>query len=126
VHHPSGNLRAAHEATVAGSGEPSHYRERLIGIYRGDVVLTRAFLDIVFVWLASTPFIQPGLVQLVPLLLTLTVTSTLAVVSLKTTSVFARVPDSVRVQWLRSIATRHWTLGLGTLPRSPDAASTLS
>jgi Mg/Co/Ni transporter MgtE len=86
-----------------GSGEPSHYRARLIGIYRGDVVLTRAFLDIVFVWLASTAFIQPGLVQLVPLLLTLTVTSTLAFVSLTTTLVFARVPDSLRLQWLRSI-----------------------
>jgi hypothetical protein len=66
-------------------------------------VLTRAFLDFVFVWLASTSFIQPGLVHLVPLFLVVTVTSTLALVSLKTNSVFARIPDSLRVQWLRSI-----------------------
>ena len=65
--------------------------------------MTRAFLDLMFVWLASTPFIQPDLVQLVPLLLIVTVTSTLALVSLNTTSVFARIPDSLRVQWLRSI-----------------------
>jgi hypothetical protein len=67
------------------------------------VVLTRAFLDLVFMWLASAPFIQPGLVQLVPLLLIVTVTSTLTLVSMNTTSVFARIPDSLRVQWLRSI-----------------------
>ena len=66
-------------------------------------MLTRAFLDLVFVWLASTPFVQLGLVQLVPLLLIVTVTSTLALVSLKTNSMFARIPDSLRVQWLRSI-----------------------
>ena len=77
--------------------------KRPIRVYRGHVVLTRAFLDIVFVWLASSPFIQPGLVQFVPLLLILTVTSTLALVSLNTTSVLARLPDSLRVQWLRSI-----------------------
>lgn len=67
------------------------------------MVLTRAFLDIVFVWLAATPFIQPGLVQLVPLLVILTVTSTLALVSFSTTSAFARVPGTLRVLWLRSI-----------------------
>jgi hypothetical protein len=66
-------------------------------------VLTRAFLDVVFVWLASTPIIQPGLVQFVPLVLVLTITSTLALVSFNTNSVFARIPDSLRVQWLRSI-----------------------
>jgi hypothetical protein len=67
------------------------------------VVLTRAFLDIVFVWLASTPFVQPGLAQFVPLVLILTVTSTLALVALRTNAVFARIPDTLRVQWLRSI-----------------------
>ena len=67
------------------------------------MVLTRALLDIVFLWLASTPIIAPGLVQFVPLLLILTVTSTLALVSCPTTSVLARCPDSLRVQWLRSI-----------------------
>jgi hypothetical protein len=72
-------------------------------VYSGEVVLTRAFLDIVFVWLASTPFIQPDLAQLLPLLLVVTVTSTIALVSLNTTSMFARVPDSLQVQWLRSL-----------------------
>jgi hypothetical protein len=67
------------------------------------VVVTRACLDIVFLWLASTPFIQPDLVQLLPLLLIVAVTSTIALVSLRTTSVVARVPDSLRVQWLRSL-----------------------
>ena len=60
-------------------------------------------LDIVSLWLASTPIIAPGLVQFLPLLLILTVTSTIALVSLPTTSVLARFPDSLRVQWLRSI-----------------------
>ena len=67
------------------------------------MVLTRALLDIVFLWLASTPTVAPGLVQFVPLLLVLTVTSTLALVSSNMTSVLARCPDSLRVQWLRSI-----------------------
>ena len=67
------------------------------------MVLTRTLLDIVFLWLVSTPFIAPSLVQFVPLLLILTVTSTLALASLPTTSVLARCPDSLRVQWLRSI-----------------------
>ena len=66
-------------------------------------MLARAFLDMVVVWVASTPSIQPGLIQLVPLLLTLTVASSLAFVAWRTTSVFAPVPDSLRVQWLRSI-----------------------
>ena len=67
------------------------------------MVLTRALLDIVFLWLASTPVVAPGLAQFVPLLLVLTVTSTLALVSSNMTSVLARCPDSLRVQWLRSI-----------------------
>jgi hypothetical protein len=67
------------------------------------VVLTRALLDFVFLWLAATPFIQPDFVQLLPLLLIVTVTSTIALGSLTTTSVFARIPDSLRVQWLRSL-----------------------
>jgi hypothetical protein len=67
------------------------------------VALTRALLDIAFLWLASMPFVQPDLVQLLPLLLIVTVTSTIALVSLNTNSVLARIPDSLRVQWLRSL-----------------------
>ena len=67
------------------------------------MVLTRAFLDIVFPWLVSAPFIQPDLVQLLPLLLTVTVTSTIAMVSLNTNLALSRIPDSLRGQWLRSL-----------------------
>ena len=67
------------------------------------MVLTRTLLDFVFLWLASTPIVAPGLVELVPLLLMLTVTSALVLVSLPTTSVLARRPVALRVQWLRSI-----------------------
>lgn len=79
------------------------------------VVLTRAFLDLLLVWVGSTPFIQPGLVQLVPLLLIVTVTSTLALGSLCTSSVFARIPVSPRVQWLRSIGVPATGLS-GSIP----------
>jgi hypothetical protein len=68
------------------------------------VVLARAFTDVVFFWLASTPTVAPGLVQLVPLLLLVTVASTLALVSMRPANVLcARVPDALRVQWLRSL-----------------------
>jgi hypothetical protein len=67
------------------------------------VVLTRAFLGMAFVWVASVPFMQPALAQLVPLLLIVGVMGTLALLSFPTTSVCARVPDSLRVQWLRSL-----------------------
>jgi hypothetical protein len=67
------------------------------------VVLTRTLLDFVFLWLASTPIAVPGVVELVPLLLMLTVTSALVLVLLPTTSVLARRPVALRVQWLRSI-----------------------
>jgi hypothetical protein len=72
-------------------------------VYPVDVMLTRALLELVFVWMASVPFIQPGLTQLIPVLLILTVVSTVALVSLHTTSVVARVPDCLRGLWLRSI-----------------------
>jgi hypothetical protein len=91
------------------------------------VVLTRTLLDFAFLWLASAPIIAPGLVELVPLLLLLTVTSTLALASLPTASVLTRRPVSLRVQWLRSIGVPATGLsGLGSLHRSPDTASTLS
>jgi hypothetical protein len=80
-----------------------HYRQWLMRVYLGHVVLTRAFLGILFIWLASAPLIQPDLAQILPLLLIVTVTSTLALVALHAYSVVARVPDSLRVQWLRSI-----------------------
>jgi hypothetical protein len=67
------------------------------------VVLARTLLDIVFLWLAATPFIQPDLVQLLPLLLIVTITSTIALVSLNATSVSVRIPDALRMQWLRSL-----------------------
>jgi hypothetical protein len=67
------------------------------------VVLTRAVLGMAFVWVASVPFMQPGLAQLVPLLLIVGVISTLALVSFPTPFACARVPDSLRVQWLRSL-----------------------
>jgi hypothetical protein len=74
--------------------------------YRLGVVLTRAFLDLMFLWMASASFVQPGLAQFapfVPVLLALTVLSTLALVSFNTNSVIARAPDSLRVLWMRSI-----------------------
>jgi hypothetical protein len=106
VYHPTGHLRAAHRATVAGaltSCGAGPLPQTVRGVYPHEVVLTRAFLDIVSMWLASAPFVQPDLAQLVPLIVILTVTSTLALVALNTTAVFARVPDTLRVQWLRSI-----------------------
>ena len=67
------------------------------------MVLTRAFLVVAFMVAASVPLMQPGLAQLVPLLLIVGVLSTLALVWSPTTSAFARDPDSLRVQWLRSL-----------------------
>ncbi len=67
------------------------------------MMLARAFVDMVLVWAVSVPSIQPALAQFVPLILIVTIISSLALVSLSTTSVFARLPDSLRVQWLRSI-----------------------
>jgi hypothetical protein len=78
-------------------------------------VLTRALLDLVLVWLASTPFIQPDLVQLLPLLLIVTVTSTIALVSLNAAPLLARVPSSLRVQWLRSLGVPATGLS-GSIP----------
>jgi hypothetical protein len=66
-------------------------------------MLTQAFVAVVWLWLASVPFVQPGLAHLVPLLVILTVMSTLTLVSLNTTSGITCLPDSLRVQWLRSI-----------------------
>jgi hypothetical protein len=83
-----------------------------------EVVLTRAFLALTFMWMASVPFIQPGLAQLVPTLLVLTVMGTLALVSLNTSttsSVLARLPDSLRVLWLRSIGAPATALS-GSVP----------
>jgi len=66
-------------------------------------MLMRALLAMMLVGAASVPLIQPGLAQLVPLLLVLTIMSTLALISSNPISVLVRVPDSLRVQWLRSL-----------------------
>jgi hypothetical protein len=78
-------------------------------------MLTRAFLGMAFVWVASVPFVQPGLAQLVPLLLIVGVVSTLALVSFPTTSACVAVPDSLRVQWLRSLGVPATALS-GSVP----------
>jgi hypothetical protein len=89
--------------------------ESSIRVYPGQVVLVRSLLEFVFVWLASAPFIQPDLVQLLPLLLIVTVTSTIAWVSFNHAPVFAPIPDSLRVQWLRSLGVPATGLS-GSLP----------
>jgi hypothetical protein len=90
-------------ASVIGCQPPLPPTANATQVLSWSPMLTRAFLGMVFIWAASVPIVQPGLTHLVPLLLVVTVISTLALVSLNSTSVLARVPDSLRVQWLRSL-----------------------
>ncbi len=66
-------------------------------------MLLRAFLGPLSLWVASAALLQPGFVQLVPIVVVLTALGVVALLSLGTRTGLVRIPHSVRVQWLRSL-----------------------